>query len=885
MRLHFTIVITICTLVVSAQVTYSPIAIKNLDASICWNVRVQTTGSNERVELYGTISNETGKALVECKSDKLLLNTGMNQLDANKVRTTSVKFLDDEVKQHLERYGTLPAGRYEFCTTVKAARDAEDFGEDCITLTQTATDNLAEKSKLALKGIKFYGNASMEHIYSNRQGTGQVIPPHLFRMYAQPGISFYNVPLRLNFYYTTEQSAARPNQFVVSFEFDEDKFKENLIAMLEKKITEKTNLNVASLREQSAKLSELPEITEKLKNYSDNSSSISGIESQLKSIDYSNLDKELESLSKEVDNSLEKIDYKNQRDKYLQAKNELSGYIPKDSLEEVQKQELSDSLDARLHRLEERKDSVLQKSSSRQKLNSALEKKKKYDELNSQLKTLQATAEQYKQLSQQKAELEQPQNALSNASGSLGSLSSLSDPTTLKQNLIEQGMFTGMNKLFFGVRQLAIGSVYPQYTPYTLSGIQVLGGAIEINPGIFFLNVTGGNMDLGTNNLTEVFKSNYQRWMVGGRIGLGKLHRSFFMINYIHLFDNTNSLPSSIDSIVRPQSNDVASVQLQLSFWKGRIKLYGEVAGSGFNRNRNDELIESDNSWYEKIPNFLKPNLSTSYDYAYTAQVSLNLFRGNVITAYTEYLGPGYYSFGVPYLRNDLLRYGGRVEQAFAKNKLKVNAKYRYEIDNLIETKRATTVMHVFGGGFSYNKRKLPSLKMDYTGHLRNSDFGGQMMHTLASSIGYSYKIAKTNLRTSGNYQFIMSEADSISLSDYTLHNTMVTQSITFRIPLTLLVNFGYNQMKNQIQLNRQVQAGGGIISTPFKNFNAGVNFDYVKNLSKDFRWGTQLDLSYFFLKHLTISVNCRYNHYQNYFVTDVPFDEIVLTTRLTAVW
>jgi hypothetical protein len=74
-------------------------------------------------------------------------------------------------------------------------------------------------------------------------------------------------------------------------------------------------------------------------------------------------------------------------------------------------------------------------------------------------------------------------------------------------------------------------------------------------------------------------------------------------------------------------------------------------------------------------------------------------------------------------------------------------------------------------------------------------------------------------------------------------------------------------------------------MSSPFKNFNAGVNIDYTKNLGREHRIGTSLDLSYFFLNHLTLSTNLRYNGYRNYFIGDAPFNEVMLTTRLIVNW
>jgi hypothetical protein len=871
-----------------AQLTYTPIAFKQLDASVCWHVKLQVNSGGERVQLFGKISDDNGKVLLETESDKLFLRNGLNTLDATMVRTDKVKFYNNEVKQHLERYGVLPPGRYEFCTTAKLFSNSEELGDDCISLTQVSIDTAAQKKLIPLpKGIQLYGNASVEHIYSNRQGTNQLMPPHLVRIQAQPGVSIYNVPLSLNLYYTTERTYARPNQFAVSFNFDAQKFKDNLRTMVEQKIMEQTKINTASLGKQYEQVAELGSINDKLKGMSVNTSEITSLEAKLKSGDYANVGESISALSNQAIDALKKIDYDSLKTKYTDAKNQLAQYVPKDSVEEKQKQLLDDSLDARLLRLEAKKDSVLKKLDGyQQKLNSLLEKKQQAEAMMQQLNQLKATAEQIQQLTEKKNYLEGVQKNLEGLSASnMGDLSRLSDPTVLKQNLLEQGMFTGLNKLFFGVKQLSIGTVYPFYSPLILNGIQVQGGAVEINPGLFFLNITGGNTHIGTANFLDIFKSAYQRWMIGGRIGVGKPERSHFFLSYIHSFDKNTTLPTEISPTVRPSQNDVLGATLQLTFWKGRIRLLGEGAGCGFNRNRRDATLNVGNSLYQKIPAFLKPNLSTSYDYAYMARGDFNFWKGSLINFYTEYIGPGYNSFGVPFLRNDVLRYGGRIEQTLWKSRIKVTGRYRYELDNLIQHKRTASTMHFYGGGFSFNQKKLPSFKVDYNGNMRSNVFGEQMMHSVNFNTGYSYKIAKTNLRTTANYQFIISNADSISFSDYTLHNVMLVQSVSFKVPVTVLATIGYNQMINVSQTNRQVQFGAGVMSTPFKNFNAGLNLDLAKNIGRDYRLGTSLDLSYFFLKHLTLSTNLRFNRYQNYFITDQPFNEVILTTKLAVVW
>ncbi|MBP9150939.1 MAG: hypothetical protein KBF73_01510 [Flavobacteriales bacterium] len=176
-----------------------------------------------------------------------------------------------------------------------------------------------------------------------------------------------------------------------------------------------------------------------------------------------------------------------------------------------------------------------------------------------------------------------------------------------------------------------------------------------------------------------------------------------------------------LHSSLRPRQNDIIEAEFQLSFWQDRVKLYSEVVTCSFNRNRDDEALVVSNQWYNQIPDFLRPNLSTSFDYAYTVRGDFGLWKVSLITVYNEYIGPGYTSFGVPFLRNNVLRYGARIEQAMWKSRLKLRAKYRYEIDNVIVTKRTTSTTHLYGARLSYNQKNVPTLRVDYNGNRRSN--------------------------------------------------------------------------------------------------------------------------------------------------------------------
>lgn len=875
-----------------AQLTFSPADGKDVSAATCWRIRLQNlTGARQLIILSGKIYGSNDSLLFECESEKLMLNTGTQLLSEAQVNTKTIRFYNDEIKQQLALKAVLPPGRYKFCTTAKAHNSEELLGEDCLIITAIAAkDSVNLKSvlgKLKEKGIEFYGNAGVEHIYSNRQGTDQVMPPHLVRVWAQPSVMIYNVPLTLNMFYTTERNGNYPNPFAISLSFDADKFKETLRQKVEEKILETTKLDVRNLQKSAEQLKELDGIDNKLKDAASNKVELQNLQKQISSADFAGLEEQFEQLKEQGENALAALNYKEKKEQLESLLAVSMNESPEDSASDANRTKKIDSLNLRLLQLEAKKDSVLQKSGGLGEKLKALEaKKQKLNELMTRLNQVKTLAAQFQKLGERKAELEQLQQKLSNLKSiNTEDISRLGDPNALRQALIDRGLFTGVNRLFFGVKQLSIGTSYPVFSPLTLNGIQVHGASVAINPGLFYLHAVGGNTHLGATNFQNIFKSAYQRWMAGGKIGVGKTEQSHFYLSYIHSFDRKNTLPVSMEQTVRPLQNDVLAAELQLTFWKKRIRLFAEAAGTGFNRNINDSLLRIENVYYKKIPAFLKPNLSTSYDYAYSASAYFNFFKGNNITLFTDYVGPGFTSFGVPFLRNDVLRYGGKVEQSVWKNRIRIRGNYKYEIDNLIESKRAATVLHFFGGGISFNQRKWPSLKADYSGTMRRSVFGNMLVHALAASASHTYRIAKVNLRTALNYQYLNSSADSINVSEYTLHNVMLTQGLSFRYPYTVFATVGYNQLQNFAGINRQVQFGAGLTGQPVKNLGMAATVDFTKNLNSDYRLGTQFDISYLLLNHITFGINLRYNKYQSAPLGLGAYNEIVLTSRLLFVW
>lgn len=894
MRLFILAVFGLLPIYCYTQIQYRPVASALLDASVCWNVSVTLSSGPERVQLFGKILDESGNLVLEAQSDVLQLNNGRNVVDKTSVRTANIKFHSANHKEYLQRYGQLPAGRYQFCTAAKTLSTNEEIGEDCTFLSQGIQSAVPSEQGKVNKTVDLFGNAGVEHVVASRQGTNQNIPSNVVRMQAQPGFSIATIPFTANAYYTTERSALLPDQFALSVDFDRDRFRKNLQSVVEKKLLSELQLNRADLLKKQQWTSELTQIDSKLRSAA-NMADIGTLQSQLDNLNPDELDAEAAKMAALSAKAMQSLDYTNEKSKIEDVRNQVAIYMPRDSIEEARKKVILDSLDRRSRQLDHQKDSlILALNGGVNRMDSLRAKLNEVEELKRKISVVQESAELTQELMQRKEVLVQLMDVFdkgrAGAGDALKSASdNLKDPANLREMLISQGMFTGSNKLLFGLRQFSIGTVYPSYSPLVLNGVQIHGGALEIQPKGFYLNVTGGNLHLGVPLSTNETSPSYQRPIVAGRIGFGRMESTYLHFSYVHIFDNATSLPSVLANGIDPSQNDVTSGTLNLEVWKNRINLFAEVAASGFNRNRNDEVIPFENPTYERFPDFLKPTLSSSYDIAYTLRGDLKLWKGSDIRIYQDYIGPGYVSLGVPFLRNDVIRRGFRADQSFWKNRLRANINYRTESDNIYDNKGSTSEAEFYGGGIMLIYKKLPSIKLDYLNNVRSFSGADFKMNRYSLNSSWNYSIATLKLRSGLNYQFVSGNADSLSSLDYKLNNMMVVQNVSFRKPITLMFTAGRNTILTTDHLNEQWQFGAGVMGTPVKKLSCGVSVDMVKNETGESRFSVSSDIAWQIGKRINLTTNFRLNQFNDFLMESLggqlPGEEYIVTSKLSFVW
>ncbi|MFZ1730476.1 MAG: hypothetical protein WAV84_10170 [Bacteroidota bacterium] len=475
-------------------------------------------------------------------------------------------------------------------------------------------------------------------------------------------------------------------------------------------------------------------------------------------------------------------------------------------------------------------------------------------------------------------------------SGNLSSLNTdqlvnIASPSMLTSNLEQHGGITGAEKLFMSIRSLGIGTNYPSYSDHTLSGVPVTGLNLELNPGILYTAFTASR------NQRPVDNSAYLRNLYAGRLGVGKQEASHLYFNGLYVSDDNSSIrldPTNIT--LTPRENYVFGMEGTLNLFSEHLTLEGEGAMSLLTRDTRDPEFAS-----SAIPSFVrdltKPRLSSSVDYMYTGRfVYTNMESATKVSAGLKMIGPGYASLGVPNLRTDQFGYEAKYDQRLFNRHVTLGSFFRMYNDNLIEWKSSTTTMTAYGVNLGLNFPRLPYLRVSYSPISQKNDasdplykFETNMLMTTVMT-GYSYSIGSVNASTSLAYSGQKTEM-GIAAGEYKSNSYMIGEMLSFRLPLTLGLNFG--------MIESQTALGYGVIQTVDVNGSAplgeivtlglGVNLAFERDRNE--RLGFYMDCALPITQGLDFNLRLEKANYNDFFLTGSTYREFFASAAIVARW
>ncbi len=274
-----------------------------------------------------------------------------------------------------------------------------------------------------------------------------------------------------------------------------------------------------------------------------------------------------------------------------------------------------------------------------------------------------------------------------------------SEGSQLRQNVSQFGLNPS-----YRWATLHVGDFTKGYSSYTVDGVRVRGGGLDLRPGIFRLSVQGGQVQRAV--AAGLGSMAFKRNLYAATVGVGRDQTSFLDVMAVKVKDDPGSLAQALadttllDTIpvalrprydTRPQENLVVGAKGQLRLFESRLALQGEVASAVITRDVQSPAANPDSVPAGGAVGSVMPlTLSTSGDYAWKLDGSYALGAAALRAGY-EYVGPGYTSLGLAYVINDRRSYnlGGSVR--LLGSRLALQGQLQHQNDNLLGQKTATT--------------------------------------------------------------------------------------------------------------------------------------------------------------------------------------------------
>ncbi len=451
----------------------------------------------------------------------------------------------------------------------------------------------------------------------------------------------------------------------------------------------------------------------------------------------------------------------------------------------------------------------------------------------------------------------------------------------------------GFMRFLSNFKTFEVGKCRPNYSDLTLKGISVSGVNIEFTPGKFYAAFSTGQVKRPIKP-SEITRPTYKQNLLFGKIGVGKKRTTHLYFTFMQVEDDVNSLPASPEIYtynVKPQSNFVLGTEGKLSFFKKKFTVEGEAAVSLFTRDMRSpafiEYITEVPSW---LTNYLKPNLSSSADYAYAVKSIIRL-PTTKLSGGVRMVGPGFTTLGNPNLITDRLTYDGRIDQTFAKKKLSFSVYFRQNKDNLINWKKSTTTTTAYGITAGFRFKKIPYLQFSYTTNFQKNDNDSLKMenavHVFFLSTGYNYKIG--NLRSMTSFNFFCQNTEIIidtliggsQNQTYTLNETL-----SFKIPLSLSGGVSYNksefsgQKRDILSLNLS-----GTHSAFKKKWKNTLGVRYSNQLNEQKKIGLYWNSGFKLWKGGDLDIRIEENIFRDKTQVINNYDEFIVRAALLIKW
>jgi len=412
--------------------------------------------------------------------------------------------------------------------------------------------------------------------------------------------------------------------------------------------------------------------------------------------------------------------------------------------------------------------------------------------------------------------------------------------------------------------QAHIGDFNHKFSDYSLNGINIRGGGVEINPGWFRFQVIGGQTRRAIT--ASPYSSVYSQNMGAIKIGIGKKGKSFFDINLMLARDDSNSVSKSTfiaDTSgtggnpqvgVTPQENLLIGFNTDLKIVKNMLRLRGEATASLFTHN-----TYSDEAKIDGVPDFLSSLFtlrnSSNADFAYKGILDFKYDFFNTSLKY-QVINPGFRSLGMTSVINDKRKYGANMGFRLFKNILMIQLRYDAQNDNLLDQKKFTLERNTMGLNVVVRPIQSLSIMINAINNkmFNNSESDTVRIDSKVSTYGtnVSYQFPAFGIRnsamlgfshqTSTNYNFYLGGDNVVTVNNYFGNiNTTINSTWSIAPGFTAVIIDTWTGVRNQT-MSFNLRVNGRFLNSKWNNAltMSMSNSDYTKvmqlNLQSDYR-------------------------------------------------
>lgn len=318
-----------------------------------------------------------------------------------------------------------------------------------------------------------------------------------------------------------------------------------------------------------------------------------------------------------------------------------------------------------------------------------------------------------------------------------------------------------------------------RFNPYTMAGVQFLGGGVELEPKGFRFAAFYGRFSkpVAQDTLAAIApRPAYERTGYGVKVGVGN-RRSYFDVMAFRAADDTSSIPTVVGGRLEnaPKENVALGISSRLALGK-RLTWQFDLGASAMNEDvRAPELIGSD------VPEFtrglFRPRLgsrlvfagNTSLSYAY----KIFSLRGEV-----KQVDPDYRSLGAYYQAADLRAITVAPSVRLWKNKLRLSGSYGHQQDNLSGRKMATSVRRIGSANISWNPSRSYGADLAFSNYGIEQEAGLRVLSDTfrVAQVNRSYTLSQRYMRTNAHRTFTITLTGGLQqLQDLNPYNTFAS--------------------------------------------------------------------------------------------------------------